>query len=96
MVHRRNEEESHLAFFFIIHRHEKDSFKYKIGWNYFGPSVKDCNLKVRIVGKCLCCAETNDMYALGLQQLERFEPRYQLSLTRFLFGDNLVTEDLLV
>ena len=41
-----------------------------IGWNYFGPSVKDCDLKVRVVGECLCCAETNDIYAWGLQQLQ--------------------------
>ena len=67
-----------------------------IGWNYFGPSVKDCDLKVRVVGECLCCAETNDMYAWGLQQLQKFESRYQLSSTKFLFADNLITEDLLL
>ena len=84
-----------MVFFFLIHQNEKDSYEYN-QWNYFGPTVKDCDRKVRVVAKCLCCAETNDMYAWGLQQLENFEPRYQLSSTRFLFTDNLVTGDLVV
>ena len=35
-----------------------------IGWNYFGPAIKDCETKVRVIAECLCCVESNDMYAL--------------------------------
>ena len=67
-----------------------------IGWNYLGPAVKDCDMKVWVAAECLCCVETNNIYVWGLQQLEIFEPQYPLSSTRFLFADNLITDDLLV
>ena len=67
-----------------------------IGWNYFGPTVKDCDMKVWVVAECLCCVKTNAMYVCGLQQLENFELQYTSSSTRFLFADNLITDDLLV
>ena len=50
-----------------------------VGWNYFGPCIMDCEMKVRVVAECLCCVETNDMYAWGLYQLPRFEPAYGLA-----------------
>ena len=66
-----------------------------VGWNYFGPTVLDENLKVRVVAECLCCTEDLGMYAWGLSNLEVFEPLYSLKLTRFMFADNLVTDNLL-
>ena len=66
-----------------------------LGWNYFGPTVKDGDMKVRVVAECLCCVEDQDMYAWVLRKLECFEPDYSLKQTRFIFADNLVTEELL-
>ena len=44
-----------------------------ISWCYFDPVVKDNESMVRVVAECLCCLESNKMYAWCLLQLPKFE-----------------------
>jgi hypothetical protein len=67
-----------------------------LGWNYCGPTIKDGDMKVRVVAECLCYVEDMNVYTWLLRQLEIFEPQYGLNQTRFLFADSLVTDTLLV
>ena len=55
----------------------------------------DLENKIRIVAECLCCSESNEMYAWGMKQLEKVEPVDRLKSTRFIFADQLIKEDLL-
>ena len=63
-----------------------------IGWCYFALVVKDNGNKVHVIAECLCCLESNKMYAWCLLQLPQFEKQYQLSSTRYMFTDKLVTD----
>ena len=44
-----------------------------IGWCYFAPVVKDNENMIRVVAECLCCMESNEMYAWYLLQLPLFK-----------------------
>ena len=46
-------------------------------------------------GGCLCYFESNEMYAWVMEQLEFVKPVYKLESTRFIFADQLITEELL-
>ena len=60
-----------------------------LGWNYFGPAVKDCDMKVCVVAECLCYTKNIAMYEWVLSTLPLLEPRYSLKHTKWIFADNL-------
>ena len=66
-----------------------------IGWCCCAPCVMNSENKVRVVAEYLCCSESNEMYAWVTDQLEKVGPLYKLKSTRFIFADQLITEELL-
>ena len=66
------------------------------GWPYIGPSLKDGEMKVRVGAESICIEETLEMYVWVLRKMSSMEPRFRLDAIRIIFGDQFLSQKLLV
>jgi hypothetical protein len=67
-----------------------------VGWPYIGPVVKDSEMQVRCVAECICVEESHRMYVWIVRMLSDMENRYHLSSLVLMFGDQGLTQKILV
>jgi hypothetical protein len=67
-----------------------------VGWPYIGPVVKDSEMQVRCVAESICVEESHRMYVWITQMLAEMEPRFQLLSIKIIFGDQALTQQILV
>ena len=67
-----------------------------VGWPYIGPVVKDSEMQVRCVAECICVEESHRMYVWIVRMLADMERRYHLSSLVLMFGDQGLTQKILV
>jgi hypothetical protein len=65
-------------------------------WPYIGPGVKDSEMQVRCVAKSICLEESHRMYVWIVQMLVEMEPRFQLSFIKMIFGNQALTDQILI
>jgi hypothetical protein len=66
------------------------------GWPYIGPVVKDSEMQVRCVAESIIVEESHRMYVWVTEMLADMEPRYKLSSIKIIFGDQALTDGILV
>ncbi len=66
------------------------------GWPYIGPVIKDLEMQVRCVAESIVVEESHRMYVWITQMLVEMEPRYSLDRIRIIFGDQALTNQILV
>jgi hypothetical protein len=67
-----------------------------MGWPYIGPVIKDSEMKVRCVAESICVEESHRMYVWITQMLSEMEPRFNLDSIKIIFGDQALTNQILV
>jgi hypothetical protein len=67
-----------------------------VGWPYIGPVVKDSEMHVRCVAESICLEESHRMYVWIVQMLVEMEPRFQLNFIKMIFGDQALTDQILI
>jgi hypothetical protein len=67
-----------------------------VGWPYIGAVVKDLEMQVRCVAECICLEESHRMYVWIVSMLADMEPRYNLNFLNLIFGDQGLTQNILV
>jgi hypothetical protein len=67
-----------------------------IGWPYIGHVVKDSKMQVRCLAECICLEESHRMYVWIVRMLANMEPRNNLSFLDLIFGDQGLTQKILV
>jgi hypothetical protein len=67
-----------------------------VGWPYIGPVVKDSEMQVRCVAECICLEESHCMYVWIVRMLADMEPRCNLSFLDLIFGDQGLTQKIMV
>ena len=67
-----------------------------VDWPYIGPVVKDSEMQVHCVAECICLEESHCMYVWIVCMLADMEPRYNLSFFDLIFGDQGLTQKILV
>jgi hypothetical protein len=66
------------------------------GWPYIGPVVKDSEMKVRCVAESIIVEESHRMYVWVTEMLAEMEPRFKLASIKLIFGDQALTDQILV
>jgi hypothetical protein len=66
------------------------------GWPYIGPVIKDSEMQVRCVAESIVVEESHRMYVWITQMLVEMEPRFSLDRIQIIFGDQALTERILV
>ena len=67
-----------------------------VGWPYIGPVVKDSEMQVRCVAECICVEESHRMYVWIVLMMVDMERRYCLSALILIFGDQGLSNKILV
>jgi hypothetical protein len=67
-----------------------------VGWPYIGPVVKDSDMKVCCVAESICVEESHHMYVWITQMLVQMEPRFNLESIQIIFGDQALTNQILI
>jgi hypothetical protein len=67
-----------------------------VGWPYIGPVVKDSEMQVRCVAESICLEESHRMYVWIILMLVEMEPRFTLSFIDIIFGDQGLTDQILI
>jgi hypothetical protein len=68
-----------------------------VGWPYIGPVIKDLEMQeVHCVAYCICLEESHHMYVWIVPMLTDMEPRYNLNFLDLIFGDQGLTQKMLV
>jgi hypothetical protein len=66
-----------------------------LGWPYMGPTVKDGEMKIRQVAKCIAIEEKLDIYQFVVQSMAGIKHRWSLSDLHIIFADQFITKTLL-
>ena len=67
-----------------------------VGWPYIGPVIKDSEMQVRCVAESICVEESHRMYVWITQMLAEMEPQFHLHSIKVIFGDQALTNQILV
>jgi len=67
-----------------------------MNWPYIGPPLKDNEMKVCLGAESIVVEESLSSYQWVLESMCQMEPRFHLSQVRIIFGDQLITQGLLV
>jgi hypothetical protein len=67
-----------------------------MGWPYIGPVIKDSEMKVCCVAESICVEESHCMYVWITQMLSKMEPQFNLHSIKIIFGDQALTNQILV
>jgi hypothetical protein len=67
-----------------------------MNWPYIGPALKDNEMKVCLGAESIVVEESLKMYKWVLESMCDMEPFFDLAQIRIIFGDQLVTNGLLV
>ena len=68
----------------------------KHGWVYIGPCVRDNNNRTCTVIECLCIEESIDSYSWVMGSMFQMESKFQKEYIKLIFGDDFLTDALLV
>jgi hypothetical protein len=68
----------------------------KMNWPYIGPALKDNEMKVCLGAESIVVEESLKSYQWVLESMCQMEPRFHLSQVRIIFGDQLISQGLLV
>jgi hypothetical protein len=67
-----------------------------IGWPYIGPVVRDLEMQVPCVPESICLEESYCMYIWIILMLVKMEPRFALSFIDIIFGNQGLTDQILL
>ena len=67
-----------------------------MNWSYIGPALKDNDMKVCLGAESIVVEESLNSYKWVLESMCQMEPRFHLSQVRIIFGDQLISQGLLV
>jgi hypothetical protein len=67
-----------------------------VGWPYIGPVVKDSEMQVRCIAESICLEESHRMYVWIVHMLAKMEPRFKLCSIKIIFGDQALTNQILI
>jgi hypothetical protein len=71
--------------------------KYKIaGWPSIGPVIKDSEMKVLCIAESIVVEESHSAYVWITQMLVEMETRYSLDQIQIIFGDQALTNQILI
>lgn len=66
-----------------------------IGWPYMAPTIRTSECKIGQTSEAIVLIETHEIYSWILYMHMNIEPRRNLLFIRLIFGDDLITRDLL-
>jgi hypothetical protein len=86
-----------LRFGRLLFLDAKKSQYNNVGWPYIGPTVKDDEMKVCVVGESILTAESHSAYewVLLYYSITQMEPRFKFCTIKYIFTDQLITVSLL-